>query len=109
MAWLQRVVNGGGTIDREYAVGAGRIDLAIRWPAPAGLQRWAVELKVWRAGQSDPLIKGLTQLSAYLDRLGLETGTLVLFDTRTNPPPPVERAARREVEHDGRRIAVLRL
>ena len=32
MAYLQRVVNGGGMIDREYGVGRGRIDLLVRWP-----------------------------------------------------------------------------
>jgi len=37
MAWLQRVVNGGGIIDREYGIGRGRIDILIRWPLPEGL------------------------------------------------------------------------
>ena len=32
MAWLQRIVNGGGYVDREYGVGRGRIDLLLRWP-----------------------------------------------------------------------------
>jgi len=32
MGYLQRVVNGGGYVEREYAVGSGRIDLNIRWP-----------------------------------------------------------------------------
>ena len=31
-AHLQRVVNGGGVIEREYALGRGRTDLLIRWP-----------------------------------------------------------------------------
>ena len=32
MAYLQRIVNGGGYVDREYGVGRGRIDLLMRWP-----------------------------------------------------------------------------
>ena len=36
MAYLQRIVNGGGAIDREYAAGSGRIDLCVRWPLPDG-------------------------------------------------------------------------
>jgi hypothetical protein len=63
MAFLQRVVNGGGFIDRELAVGSGRVDLCIRWPHPTDVERWAVELKVWRASQADPIVSGLRQLT----------------------------------------------
>jgi hypothetical protein len=31
---VQRVVNGGGIIDREYGVGRGRMDVLVRWPLP---------------------------------------------------------------------------
>lgn len=112
MAFLQRVVNGGGFIDREYAVGSGRIDLCVRWPSPGGsgeAQRWAIELKVWRDGRSDPLADGLEQLADYLDRLGLDNGTLILFDLRTQAPPLPERCSQGEVEHRGRWVGVLRL
>jgi hypothetical protein len=87
MAFLQRIVNGGGFIDREYGVGRGRIDLLVRFPyrkpngAPA-VQRRAMELKVWRKGKKDPLAKGLTQLDGYLAGLRLRRGTLVIFDAR---------------------------
>ncbi len=95
MAYLQRIVNGGGTIDREYAAGSGRIDLCVRWPLPDGtLERFALELKVWRDGRSDPLKDGLTQLGRYLDRLGLNQGTLVIFDQRRNAAPFAERGSR---------------
>ncbi len=88
MAFLQRVVNGGGFVDREYGVGRGRIDLLLRWPWRDGEQhrRWqreALELKVWRDKQPDPLADGLAQLDAYLDRLGLDHGALVIFDRRS--------------------------
>ena len=82
MAFLQRIVNGGGQVVREYGVGRGRIDLLIRWPTPQGEQKWAIELKVWREGQKDPRPDGKKQLAAYLERLSLEEGTLVVFDLR---------------------------
>jgi hypothetical protein len=72
MAFLQKLVNGGGFIDREYGVGRGRIDLCVRWTRVGGVQRWAVELKVWRDGRPDPLPEGLRQLAGYLERLGLD-------------------------------------
>jgi hypothetical protein len=87
MAFLHSVVNGGGYIDREYGIGRGRIDLLVRWPyqgedGKKAWQREALELKVWRDGKPDPRAEGLKQLDAYLDSLGLDHGTLVLFDRR---------------------------
>lgn len=109
MAWLQRIVNGGGFIEREYAVGSGRIDLCVRWPHPGGVDLWALELKVWRDGRPDPLPEGLEQLSWYLERLGLDRGTLILFDGRSQAPPVPERCSKEDIEHGGRRITVARL
>jgi hypothetical protein len=109
MAFLQKVVNGGGFIDREYAVGSGRIDLCLRWPHPGGIQRWAIELKVWRDRRPDPFEEGLTQLAGYLDRLGLDRGTLILFDMRRDAPPLPDRCKVSETDHGGRRITILRL
>jgi hypothetical protein len=109
MAYLQRIVNGGGFIDREYGVGRGRIDLCVRWPYSGGLQRWAVELKVWRDHRPDPSFEGLEQLSGYLDRLGLDRGTLILFDGRTAAGPLPARCSLRETEQQGKKITVLRL
>ncbi len=115
MAYLQRVVNGGSpagvaSIDREYAVGSGRIDLCVRWPLPGGeIEHFAVELKVWRDREADPLAEGLEQLAAYLERLGLDAGTLLLFDRRREAPPLPDRVERSEIDHRGRRIVVWRL
>ena len=93
MAFLQRVVNGGGVIDREYGLGRKRLDLLVRWAvetdkygATVREDRHALEVKVWRDGQKDPLTEGLRQLDGYLGRLGLETGTLMVFDARSTAP-----------------------
>jgi hypothetical protein len=109
MAYLHKVVNGGGFIDREVAVGSGRVDLCVRWPTPGGVDRRAIELKVWREDRADPLPSGLAQLSAYLKRLGLDEGTLILFDSRKTAPPLPDRCALEIREHEGRRITILRL
>jgi len=108
MAFLHKVVNGGGYVDREYATGRGRIDLCVRWPHAEGEERWAIELKVWRDGRPDPLEKGLEQLTSYLERLGLESGTLLIFDQRSEAPPLPERLAEETHEHFGRTLHVLR-
>jgi hypothetical protein len=105
MAFLQRVTNGEGTIEREYAVGTGRVDLCVRY---AG-ETLALELKVWREGRPDPLAEGLEQLDAYLAKLSLDTGWLVLFDQRRGQPPLEERThAASAVTPAGRTVTVIR-
>lgn len=101
---------GVAAIDREYAVGSGRVDLLVRWPLPdGGVERFAAELKVRRDGDGDLLEDGLEQLGDYLSRLGLDAGTLVLFDQREKAPSIGKRCSRGETEQGGRRITVLRL
>ncbi len=115
MAFLHRLVNGGGYLDREYAAGTKRLDVLVRWPytGPDGerlMQREAMELKVWRAGGDDPLPDGLAQLDRYLDRLTLDTGVLVVFDRRPEALPWKERGAFEQAKTpSGREVTVLRV
>ncbi len=105
MAFLHRVVNGNGTIDREYAVLSGRMDLLVRY----GEVKMAMELKVWRDGKKDPLPEGLNQLDYYLSGLGLDTGWLVIFDRRSNLPPISDRTSSEMVTSpQGRTIVLIR-
>jgi hypothetical protein len=114
MAFLHRVVNGGGTVTREYGIASRRIDLLLSWPytdadGKRQTQREALDLKVWRDGRKDPLAEGLVQIEAYLEKVGLESGVLVLFDRRTNAPPLEERAREESATTTkGRPIRVLR-
>jgi hypothetical protein len=87
MAYLQRVVNGGGFVDREYGIGSGRTDLLVRKPCTGAdgrpaLQLEAIELKVRTDKSGNPLAEGLTQLDGYLSRSGLDAGYLLIFDRR---------------------------
>jgi hypothetical protein len=105
MAFLHRVANGGGTLEREYAIGTGRMDLCLRH----GPDTLAMELKVWRDGDKDPLAEGLAQLDGYLAGLGLESGWLVIFDRRTGQPPISERTQATQARTPaGRRVSVVR-
>jgi hypothetical protein len=74
MAFLQRIVNAGGEIIREMAVGNGRIDMLVKF----GTQEFALELKVKRDRYT--IEDGKEQLARYLDGLGLKKGYLVIFD-----------------------------
>ncbi len=108
MAFLHRVVNGNGTLDREYAIGSRRMDLCLRYggrqPVTMGM-----ELKVWRDREADPLAEGLAQLDEYLAGLGLATGWLVIFDRRNGLPPIAQRThTEAAISPAGRSITVIR-
>ena len=105
MAFLHRVVNGGGTLEREYAIGRGRMDLCLRY----GDVTLAMELKVWRDGRPDPLKEGLNQLDERLGGLGLDTGWLVIFDQRSGLPDISERTTTETATTpSGRNVIVIR-
>ncbi|NEP58357.1 MAG: ATP-binding protein [Symploca sp. SIO2G7] len=103
MAFLHRVVNGGGTLEREYAIGSDRMDLCLRY----GDVTLGMELKVWREGRPDPIKAGLEQLERYLMGLGLDRGWLVIFDQRQGLPPIAERTTTEQAITPGNRAVVV--
>jgi type II secretory pathway predicted ATPase ExeA len=105
MAFLHRVVNGKGTLEREYAIGSGRMDLCLCY----GKVTLGMELKVWRDKKPDPLNEGLKQLDKYLSGLNLDTGWLVIFDRREGLPPLSDRTTTESaISPAGRNITVIR-
>ena len=108
MAFLQRVVNGGGRIEREYAIGTKRLDLCVEHRG----ETLGIEVKTWRDTDRsrDPSIDGLEQLDGYLSRIGCERGWLVLFDQRTTVAPLPERMRREHLATaGGRAVDLVRL
>ena len=94
-AYLQRIVNGGGRIEREYGLGRGRTDLLVLWPREAGQpsdlwERFVIECKVLRDSDRKSLAgtveQGIEQTLAYMERCGADEGHLVLMDRRSEAP-----------------------
>ena len=113
-AFLQRIVNGGGRIEREYALGRRRTDLLIVWPpgrfagaaepgTPA--RRHVVECKILRGSLEATIREGVEQTLDYLDKCRAETGHLVVFD-RDESKPWEEKLYRREESQGGRAVTV---
>ena len=73
-------MNGGGRIEREYALGRGRVDLLIVWRQGSRDRRFVVECKVLHKDPKRTIADGLTQTRAYMDRYGAEAGHLIVFD-----------------------------
>ena len=112
-AFLQRVVNSGGRIEREYGLGRGRTDLLIVWPregdraAPeSAVNKFVIECEVLHKSLERTLREGVEQTAAYIERCGAESvGHLVLFD-RSEGKPWDEKIFRREESMNGRTITV---
>ena len=120
-AFLQRIVNGGGRIDREYGLGRRRTDLLIQWPLDQGpldqeppdgaqgfhgpVQRAVIELKILRKSLEATLEEGLAQTADYMDRVGTDEGYLVIFDRAPNKPWE-EKCFARDEQHEEHRIGV---
>ena len=84
-AFLHRVVNATGRIEREYALGSRRVDLLVVWPREgAGEDRIVVECKLVRKGRSlsRTVEEGLEQTRRYMEISGTDAGHLVVFDMR---------------------------
>jgi hypothetical protein len=81
MAFLQRILNGGGHIDREYAAGRGRTDLYVEYK---GLG-YVIEIKLLRSYDVMDEVReeGLEQIIRYRDAVAPNAPAyLVIFDRR---------------------------
>ena len=82
MAFLQRVLNGGGRIEREYAAGRGRMDLAVEYNG----KRFIIEIKLIHDYETPQIVEeeGLEQIAAYRDKIDtMAQSYLVIFDRRS--------------------------
>jgi len=106
-AFLQRIINGGGRIEREYGLGRMRTDLLVIWPVkeqnmddkqqitegigyqassicyPVKIQRVVIELKILYKSMAKTIDAGLKQTWEYMDRCRADEGHLVIFDRST--------------------------
>jgi hypothetical protein len=113
-AFLQRIVNGGGRVEREYGLGRMRTDLLVIWPVierggqirergtwgkptyglpepaisgpPSAIQRAVIELKVLHKSLEQTVSAGLAQTWEYADRCGATEAHLVIFDRTPGKP-----------------------
>ena len=101
MAFLQRVTNGGGHINREMALGTGRLDLCVEFRGA----RYAVEVKTSDNFKGETSYK---QCAKYLDTLKLSEGWMPIFD-KSKTKTWDEKIYAHDVVYDGKTIHVLGL
>ncbi|MCP5049513.1 MAG: ATP-binding protein [bacterium] len=110
-AFLQRIVNGGGRVEREYGFGRERTDLLVVWPFNSkdndkpNLQEVVIELKI-KYGRLDTVIKkGLKQTKSYMDKCGTDDGYLVIFN-RSPKTPWSKKIFKKKESYNGVNIVV---
>ncbi len=81
-AFLQRILNSGGRIEREYGLGRMRTDLLIVWPQGDQTHKIVIECKILHKSLEQTIADGLKQTAEYMDRCDAEAGHLVIFDRR---------------------------
>ena len=85
-AFLQRIVNGGGRINREYALGRKYTDLLLAWPLDkqqgfyGEVQRVVLELKILRGNLDKTIADGVQQVAGYARRCGSREAYLLIFN-----------------------------
>jgi|LGOV01.1.fsa_nt_gb hypothetical protein len=134
-AFLQRIVNAGGRVEREYGLGRMRTDLLVIWPIEAEsspekyashftgqaklkaetgvtlspgtsrLHKVVIELKVLYKSLEMTVADGLEQTASYMERCGTDEGHLVIFDRRKGKTWD-EKIFQREEDFRGRKIKV---
>ena len=101
-AFLQRVINGGGAIIREMALGKGALDLGVVFRGA----KYAVEVKL-RYNYEKSHEKACEQVCRYMDHLGVSEGWLVVFDPDLTKPWE-EKISSEDIPSGGKTIHLVR-
>jgi hypothetical protein len=73
LTYLQKIVNSGAKVDREYAEGRGAVDICVTYNE----REYLIEVKI--KGE-DSENESIEQLAGYLEKNGEKEGWLVIFD-----------------------------
>jgi hypothetical protein len=112
-AFLQRIVNSGGRVEREYGLGLQRTDLLVIWYVKDKdgrtwfdrSQQIVLELKIRYGDLEKTIEEGLKQTRQYMDKCGTSEGYLLIFD-RSKKLSWEEKIFRKERTFKGTKIGV---
>jgi Holliday junction resolvase len=99
MAFLQRIINGGGDVLRDMALGRMRADICAVYDG----QLYPIELKILQNETSRA--DSLKQILDYMDKVGSDAGWLVIFDRDTKKSWE-EKIYMKEESVNGKRVVV---
>ncbi len=101
MAFLQRVVNGGGVLTREMALGSYRMDIGLKYKG----RSYGVEIKLKPNFRRET---ALAQVRRYLDVMDAPEGWMLVFDPAPlGENPPADRFTWEDVTVDGKIVHIV--
>ncbi len=109
-AFLQRILNGEGLIEREYGLGTKRTDLHVTW-FPKGRKNYSVtqevviEMKIQHESLESTIEEGLKQVAMYYDKCGAGEAHLLIFNRKTDIKWE-EKVFYQEKEYEGVKVSV---
>ncbi len=106
-AFLQRIINSGGRVEREYGLGRKRVDILVLWSGKTGdpesdeknkdqgkdshkrsqlqqTQKTVVELKILYKSLEKTIAEGIKQTADYMDISNSNEGHLIIFNRSEN-------------------------
>ncbi|MDM8537347.1 ATP-binding protein [Desulfobacterales bacterium HSG17] len=84
-AFMTRIINSGGRIQREYGLGMRKTDLLIVWLNNGKIQEVVIELKELKGPLETIVKQGLNETWAYMKKTGASEGHLLIFDRSQKP------------------------
>jgi hypothetical protein len=82
-AYLQRIIDGGGKIIRDYGIGRKRVTLDISWPYASLKQNVLIDLRYRTSAINDVIREGTEELYKDMERKKVKEGNLIIF--KMNP------------------------
>ncbi|MGF1525737.1 MAG: AAA family ATPase [Candidatus Competibacterales bacterium] len=104
-AFIQRIIDTNGHLEREYGLGRGRTDCLLTWPTYDGVQRVVIEMRLVQKSLVASLIEGMEQTRNHMVRCSTKEGHLVVFDIDPHKTWDEKMFSRRE-EFKGHTIEV---
>jgi hypothetical protein len=78
-AFLQRILDGGGRIERFYGIGRKHITLVILWPCAGGSQKEVVDIRFIPVHNKDTIKDDIRSTVALIEEFETDHGFLVCF------------------------------
>ncbi|MBN1696526.1 MAG: ATP-binding protein [Spirochaetales bacterium] len=98
-AFLQRIIDGGGKIQREYGIGRKFTTLTISWPYRQSIQKNLIDLHFFKPPLKEQMRKSVEELTVQMKERKISDGYVIIFSK--NPDELWEQKIYKNNKEDG--------